>query len=176
MTRHWLLSQMIKPYERSSYSSSKSVLAIPRCRSMRSTRRSRSATNSLSVRTSRLEATASRSRARSSVVISGEASATSDRSPAVWSVDERLRKAFRRRLPDARRLTSGPMTLALTLLAAKLAVDTLLAMLNASDATKGPVELLDLATFPTPPRVSPRRCRDQEPSVAVTPSRTGCRQ
>jgi hypothetical protein len=41
------------------------------------------------------------------------------------------------------------MTLALTLLAAKLAVDTLLAMLNASDATKGPVELLDLATFPT---------------------------
>jgi hypothetical protein len=50
---------------------------------MRCTRRSRSASNSVSVGTPRLEATASRSRARSSVVIPGEASATSDRSPAV---------------------------------------------------------------------------------------------
>ena len=50
---------------------------------MRSTRRSSSTSNSLSVGTPGLEATASRSRARSSVVIPGEASATSDRSPAV---------------------------------------------------------------------------------------------
>jgi hypothetical protein len=45
---------MIKPYERSSYSSSKSVLAIPRCCSMRFTRRNKSASNSLSVETSLL--------------------------------------------------------------------------------------------------------------------------
>ena len=50
---------------------------------MRSNRRSSSTSNSLSVGTAGLEATASRSRARSSVVVPGEASATSDRSPAV---------------------------------------------------------------------------------------------
>jgi hypothetical protein len=55
----------------------------PRCSSMRCTRRSSCLSNSLSVGTPRLEATVSRSRARSSVVIPGDASATSDRSPAV---------------------------------------------------------------------------------------------
>ena len=79
---------------------------------MRSNRRSSSTSNSLSVGTAGLEATTSRSRARSSIVVPGEASATSDRSPAFWSVDGRPRKAFRRRLPDAHRRISGPMTLA----------------------------------------------------------------
>ena len=50
---------------------------------MRSSRRSSSTSNPLSVGTAGLEATTSRSRARSSIVVPGEASATSDRSPAV---------------------------------------------------------------------------------------------
>jgi hypothetical protein len=57
-------------------------LSIPRCSSMRLTRRSSSISKSLSVGTPGSEATPSRSRARSSVVMPAEASATLDRSPA----------------------------------------------------------------------------------------------
>jgi hypothetical protein len=60
------------------------------------------------------------------------------------------------------------MTLALTLLThGRAGVDGPAVMLNVRDASRSFPELLGFVTFPARRRLSPRRCRDQEPSEAA---------